>query len=253
MRDIFICLHGNLLENWSEACPKALVSAFVKSVPVGEPVLFWLHANANGQAWIENTIAEISQKFNSSKVVVLANSPNQTEALAAISKGAVGYCHAYSSAKVLSELKTVVLHGGIWLGRDLLQTLIGASRELVHNKPENVHQALALLTPREKEVALQAAVGLSNKEIAKKLKITERTVKAHISASLERLGVKDRLQLALVLNERTAEPVNAQPKESNKLEIAPKQKPQKMVKNTKSLKHQEAMRGTVKKKFELAA
>ena len=252
MRDIFICPHGKLLENWAEACPKAMVSAFVKSVPVGEPVLFWLHANANGQAWIENTIAEISQKFNSSKVVVLANSPNQAEALAAISKGAVGYCHAYSSAKVLSELKTVVLHGGIWLGRDLLQTLIGASRELVHNKPENVHQALALLTPREKEVALQAAVGLSNKEIAKKLKITERTVKAHISASLERLGVKDRLQLALVLNERTGETTNL----PNNLDRTSKQEVAKKVANTKLAtpkKTPEEINSSIKKKLELAA
>jgi DNA-binding NarL/FixJ family response regulator len=252
MRDIFICPHGKLLENWSEACPKAMVSAFVKSVPVGEPVLFWLHANANSQAWIENTIAEISQKFNSSKVVVLANSPNQTEALAAISKGAVGYCHAYSSAKVLSELKTVVLHGGIWLGRDLLQILIGASRELVHNKPENVHQALALLTPREKEVALQAAVGLSNKEIAKKLKITERTVKAHISSSLERLGVKDRLQLALVLNERMGDTTNLPNNldRTSKLEIAKK------IANTKLATPKnspEEINSSIKKKLELAA
>ncbi|MFM9834962.1 MAG: response regulator transcription factor [Methylophilaceae bacterium] len=237
MRDIFICPHGNLLENWSEACPKAMVSAFVKTVPVGEPVLFWLHANANNQVWIENTIAEISAKFTSSKVVVLANSPSQVEALAAIGKGAVGYCHAYSSAKVLSELKTVVLHGGIWLGRDLLQMLIGASRELVSNPSEQVIQALALLTPREKEVALQAATGISNKEIARTLKITERTVKAHISSSLERLGVKDRLQLALVLNEKSGEPVRAESKKVSKFENSTKQK----------------VRSLNKKKLELAA
>jgi two-component system, NarL family, nitrate/nitrite response regulator NarL len=247
MRDIFICPHGNLLENWSEACPKAMVSAFVKAVPVGEPVLFWLHANADSQTWIENTIAEIIQKFNTSKVVVLANSPNQAEALVAISKGAVGYCHAYSPAKVLSELKTVVLHGGIWLGRDLLQTLIGATRELVHNEPKQVHHALALLTPREKEVALQAAVGLSNKEIAKKLKITERTVKAHISATFERLGVKDRLQLALVLNERKGESSSHPPK----IVINTKKLANTKVKDAK--KPPEEIKSSIKKKLELAA
>ncbi len=202
MRDIFVCRHGNMLENWIEACPHAMVSASIATVPVNEPVIFWVHANANDQAWLEKTMSDIAKKFQASKWVILANTPNQAEAMNVISKGAAGYCHAYSPAKVLMELKTVVSHGGIWLGRDLLQTLITASRELVHNPAEEVRQALELLTPREKEVATQAASGLSNKEIARLLKITERTVKAHISSSLERLGLKDRLQLALVLNNK---------------------------------------------------
>jgi two-component system, NarL family, nitrate/nitrite response regulator NarL len=252
MRDIFICPHGNLLANWSEACPKAMVSAFVRTVPVGEPVLFWLHANANSQTWLENTIAEISAKFSTSKIVVLANVPNQTEAMAAISKGAVGYCHAYTSAKVLAELKTVVLHGGIWLGPDLLQTLIGASRELVHNEPEQVHQALALLTPREKEVALQAATGLSNKEISRTLNITERTVKAHISSTLDRLGLKDRLQLALVLNEKTGE-TNQKSKQTGKAKRASKPVKLSQIKHTKPAKQTLSASKQAKKKLELAA
>jgi two-component system, NarL family, nitrate/nitrite response regulator NarL len=246
MRDIFICPHGNLLENWSEACPKALVSTSVATVPVNEPVIFWLHSNANSQAWLEKIMVEITKKFQVSKIVVLANSPNQAEALAVISKGAAGYCHAYSSSKVLSELKTVILHGGIWLGRDLLQTLIGASRELVHNPSEQVHHALALLSPREKEVALQASTGLSNKEIARVLKITERTVKAHISATLEKLGLKDRLQLALVLNNKSGEPA----------QISKVTKSSKTVGSTKKAhypKKVQSVSGTFKKKLELAA
>jgi DNA-binding NarL/FixJ family response regulator len=94
----------------------------------------------------------------------------------------------------------VVTHGGIWLGQELLQHLIGAGRQLVKAPSASVESALQLLTPRERDVAQQAAIGLSNKEIARILNITERTVKAHLSASFERLGVKDRLQLALVLN-----------------------------------------------------
>lgn len=202
MRDIFICPHGNLLENWIEACPGAMVSTSALTVPVNEPVLFWVHANASNQAWLERTMADIARKFQVSKVVVLANTPHQAEAMAMLGKGASGYCHAYSPVDVLKELKTVVTHGGIWLGRELLQTLIAASKPLVHNAEAEVQQALALLTPREKEVALQAAKGLSNKEIARVLDITERTVKAHVSATLERLGLKDRLQLALVLNSK---------------------------------------------------
>ena len=50
---------------------------------------------------------------------------------------------------------------------------------------------------REKEVAQRAAVGRSNQEIADELGITERTVRAHMTAVFEKLGVNDRLTLAL--------------------------------------------------------
>ena len=205
MKDIFISPTGNMLDNWSSACPKAEVVDSLRTVSNKEPALFWIHANANHAAWLEKVLSEIERKFQTSKVVVLANTPSQTDALTVIKRGAVGYCHAYSAASVLKELKTVVLHGGIWLGNDLLQTLISATKTLVHSPSEKVEKALALLTDREKQVALEAAKGLSNKEIARVFNITERTVKAHISKSLEKLGVKDRLQLALVLNDKTGQ------------------------------------------------
>lgn len=205
MRDIFVCPNGNMLNNWREAFPKALVTVSIRTVPVSEPVVFWVHANANNVTWLEQVIGDIQKKFQVSKIVVLANTPNQADALAVMQRGAVGYCHAYSAATMLKELKTVVMHGGVWLGNDLLQTLINATKTVVHNSSSKVEEALALLTKREKQVALEAAKGSSNKVIARELSITERTVKAHISATLEKLGVKDRLQLALVLHEKSGD------------------------------------------------
>jgi DNA-binding NarL/FixJ family response regulator len=62
------------------------------------------------------------------------------------------------------------------------------------------------LTAREQEAAILLAQGASNKEIARRMEITERTVKAHVGAMLEKLGARDRLQLSLIINEvqRTA-------------------------------------------------
>ena len=56
------------------------------------------------------------------------------------------------------------------------------------------------LTGREQMVAEQVALGASNREIAEKLEITERTVKAHLSAIFAKLGARDRVQLALKMN-----------------------------------------------------
>jgi DNA-binding NarL/FixJ family response regulator len=55
------------------------------------------------------------------------------------------------------------------------------------------------LSGREAEVAREVVAGRSNKEIARVLGITERTVKAHLGAIFAKLGVRDRLQLALRL------------------------------------------------------
>lgn len=205
MRDLFICSRNSLLANWSEACPEARIFASLASVelPRKEPYVFWLHADVNNQQWIVASIAQILRDFYNPRIVVLANVPDQAEALLALGQGAAGYCHAYSPAQVLAEVRTVIAHGGIWLGRDLLQHLIKVSTDLVGTSPQRVAETLSLLTHREQEVALEAAKGISNKEIARKLGITERTVKAHLSATFERLGIKDRLQLALMLNDRS--------------------------------------------------
>ena len=59
------------------------------------------------------------------------------------------------------------------------------------------NEVLSLLTPRSRDVAIRASQGLNNKTIARELDITERTVKAQLSAAFERTGVSNRIQLAL--------------------------------------------------------
>jgi DNA-binding NarL/FixJ family response regulator len=202
MRHLFISPRNNLLVNWSAAFAAAEVFVSVGEVKTNknEPCLFWLHVDVNSLEWLRASVAQIQKEFTNAKIVVLANVPEQLEAAFVLSLGAAGYCHAFSAPETLVAVEAVVTHGGIWLGQELLQHLIGAGRQLVKAPSASVESALQLLTPRERDVAQQAAIGLSNKEIARILNITERTVKAHLSASFERLGVKDRLQLALVLN-----------------------------------------------------
>jgi DNA-binding NarL/FixJ family response regulator len=165
-----------------------------------EAAIFWLHMNEDRQQWMENAIASIIKNHQGAKIVVLANAPNHAESIHALKLGAMGYCHAHIAPAVLKEIKAVISHGGLWVGQDILQGLIEASTKLVTNRPEQVDGLLEKLTKREKEVALEASKGLSNKEIARVLSITERTVKAHLASIFERLGAKDRLQLALMLN-----------------------------------------------------
>lgn len=210
MQDIFVSTLPKLIGSWAEAFPDALLVKDVLEVgsnleivaSYSVALIFWLHINDSEKESLPASIAKVLQAYPDAKIVVLANTPSHAETLQALSAGAMGYAHAYSAPEMLKEIRTVIHHGGIWLGQQLLKRLIDTSVKLTGNRSEVVEELLGRLTSREKEVAIEAAKGLSNKEIARGLKITERTVKAHLAKSFERLGVKDRLQLALMLNKK---------------------------------------------------
>jgi DNA-binding NarL/FixJ family response regulator len=100
----------------------------------------------------------------------------------------------------LRQVATVVENGGVWIGQSLMQRFLAASARLLPERAAEKDAWRGSLTPREQEVATELAKGASNKEIARQLDITERTVKAHVGATLEKLGARDRLQLSLIIN-----------------------------------------------------
>lgn len=120
--------------------------------------------------------------------------------MAALAAGAAGYCNGHAAPEVLRQVATVVENGGIWVGRGLMQRLLTATARLAPVGGVDEQAWRAPLTPREQETAVLLAKGASNKEIARQLDITERTVKAHVGAMLEKLGARDRLQLSLIIN-----------------------------------------------------
>lgn len=143
------------------------------------------------------------------RVVLLSGAPQAMEGLAALDAGAMGYSHAYAVPEVLREVATVVAHGGIWAGPELLRRLVAASAAALAQLPEPAHgpgalaqnyaKVWATLSAREAQVAACVAEGKSNREVADQLFISERTVKAHLGAAFEKLAVRDRLQLALLV------------------------------------------------------
>ncbi|WYX49372.1 response regulator transcription factor [Achromobacter xylosoxidans] len=128
------------------------------------------------------------------QVVVASASPNDEQGAQALGAGALGYCHSYAPAPALAQALEVVASGGIWMGRSLVTRLL---RLVTERAQDSRSWDNGTLTERETTVARYAASGQSNAQIADALGITERTVKAHLSAVFEKLEVTDRLQLAL--------------------------------------------------------
>lgn len=204
IKDIFITKLGRLLAGWQALSPEAECYESVEKLPtiLARGSIYWLHVDANQQDWMRGSIEALKKLDGTAKVIILANVPEQQDAMLAFEHGALGYTHAYHDPVVLAQVRQVVEFGGVWLGQEILRQLIQVGRKLSDRSADAIEQTLRLLTPREREVAIKAAQGLSNKNIAKELDITERTVKAHLTAVFERLGVRDRLQLAIRINER---------------------------------------------------
>ena len=203
VKNLVITSSNISISNWLKAFPKIVSYSSVADaqLQINRSTIIWLHIGSDGSKWLMDNLGDIYAIERLARVVVLSNAPTQEEAANVLSVGVLGYCHAYSSSKVLVQVRSVVVNGSVWVGSEMLQYLIATSRKIVSESSENVANRLAKLSPREQQVAKQVSEGLTNKGIARNLNITERTVKAHISACFITLGVKDRLQLAPILND----------------------------------------------------
>lgn len=152
----------------------------------------WLMTDSTTWAQLTTTLAQ-----NGVIVVVMSLTPSEAEAMQALQAGARGYLHALSPAELLQQAALVTANQGIWVPAELLGKVLGGVFIRLGGEESLAPDTLASLTERERAVALAVMEGHSNKEVARQLDITERTVKAHLSAVYRKLGVRDRMQLVL--------------------------------------------------------
>ncbi len=145
--------------------------------------------------------AELRLAAPQSKIFLLSDQPNEEEGLTFLKMGIVGYGNTYISQARLLEALRVISGGAVWLGQKVIQQLILESYSKLKEQgaPES-GQRLGGLTPAEHKVAELVAQGQSNLEIAFNLKISERTVKAHLTSIYEKTKTGSRLSLALLIN-----------------------------------------------------
>jgi two-component system nitrate/nitrite response regulator NarL len=144
---------------------------------------------------------EFRKAVPSARFFLLSDQPNEQEGLAFLKAGIAGYGNTYISPERLSEAVRIIVGGGVWLGQQVIQQLIleTAARAKEQAVPDAA-QKLAGLTKMERKVAEMIAQGRTNLDIAADLRITERTVKAHLTSVYEKTKTGNRLALALLIN-----------------------------------------------------
>ncbi|MDH3763627.1 MAG: response regulator transcription factor [Gammaproteobacteria bacterium] len=138
-------------------------------------------------------------------LLVLADVPDEHQGIDLVRSGAHGYANTHIKPEILREAIKVVELGEVWVSKRLLQWMVSHCHEFDRIKSDvGSYLALDTLTPSERHVAEHLSAGNNNKQIARKLNITERTVKAHLTSIYAKTGVKDRLHLVLLVHNNAA-------------------------------------------------
>lgn len=138
-------------------------------------------------------------------VVIIDNQDDrQVDQHSLFKAGARGFCRDDITPALLTRAASVMLEGEYWIPRKLITLMISelASEESpAHGGGASDNALVNTLTPRELQVARMVHLGGNNKMIARELDISERTVKAHLSAIFRKLEIENRLNLALFFSE----------------------------------------------------
>ena len=147
-----------------------------------------------GRPDLFEVISSLKKLHPGARIIVMGSGIDEETILKAIAAGAKGYVdEAAAAAEFVQSIQTV-RHGSVWAPRRVLSLFI----ERATSSPGRVFPAgRASFTAREQEVLEMVAIGRSNKEIAAPLAIAERTVKAHVAKLMRKVGVQNRIALAV--------------------------------------------------------
>ena len=135
-------------------------------------------------------LGELKARGDPARVLVLTSATEPASASLALRSGAAGVLYKDVDPDALVRAIRAVHDGHLLLAPEAAGTLL---------RPANFSRAgMDALTRREREVLAELAEGRSNREIARAFHVSEKTVKAHVSSVLAKLGVQDRTQAALL-------------------------------------------------------
>ena len=140
-------------------------------------------------------LGELRTRNNPARVLVLTSATEPASASLAVRSGAAGMLYKDVDPDALVRAIRSVHDGHLLLAPEAAGSLVRSAGSWGPGAPGG---GLDALTSREREVLAELTKGRSNREIARALSVSEKTVKAHVSSVLAKLGVQDRTQAALL-------------------------------------------------------
>jgi DNA-binding NarL/FixJ family response regulator len=139
------------------------------------------------------------------RTLLLTASIEPDDFVKALQLGARGVVMKDVASQMLMKAIRKVMDGQYWIGREGVAGLVDTFRAQMFESRERRFG----LTPRELEIVATVTTGLTNKEIAERFSLSEETVKHHLTKIFSKLGVSNRLELALfAINHQLVEPLS---------------------------------------------
>ena len=146
-------------------------------------------------------LRSIQTRVPQSRVILFAATDNKEDFVEAMKLGCSGILQKDASVTMIEKSIQKVHQGEIWLDSNTTAAVFRHFAAPTEYPPAHVNGKItrerAQLSQREREIIILIAQGYKNKEIAEKMFITEQTVKNHLHNVFDKLGVSDRLELAL--------------------------------------------------------
>jgi DNA-binding NarL/FixJ family response regulator len=144
-------------------------------------------------------VTELLKAAPKTKIVILSSPNNLPIQAAALQFGVAGIVEANQSGRVLIRAIKQISAGEVWLNQKLIARLLDENFNSTSNVKYKNKTFLKgdNLTKRELDVIKMIGLGMKNKDISKKLRIGETTVRQHLSSIYSKLNVEDRLNLAI--------------------------------------------------------
>ena len=168
----------------------------VKMVRQLKPEIMLLDLAMPGRTGLD-ALREMSTDASPVRVILLTAAAEKEQIVEALQLGARGVVLKDSATQILLKSIRAVMNGEYWVGRESVSNLVQYLRGLIGSSGNTARQRRYGLTPRELEIVSAVVAGYANKEIAEHFKISEDTVKHHLSNIFDKVGVSTRLELAL--------------------------------------------------------
>ena len=141
-----------------------------------------------------NALKLIGERFPTTACIMISGDEQSGVATRAVAAGASGFIPKSQPVECIRDAIRRIMHGEVWLPADVDLSSVpsGETAELVSR--------MSTLTPQQVRVLMMLGEGLLNKQIAFKLGVSEATIKAHVSAILQKLGVDSRTQAVIAIS-----------------------------------------------------